>query len=332
MTQTSPTIITLSSIPPRFHLLGATLNSLLAQRLPAQEVLLYIPRSYRRFTDWDGTLPEVPPGVTIRRCAADLGPATKILPATRDFAGADVDLLFCDDDKIYDPDWHARLKRAAAARPGTCIVEAGENLPDIADAARAPDRLPRARRWGRKPLAYRIRRMLSLFTVKAPMYANSGFVDLLSGHGGVLVRPEWFDAAAFEIPDILWTVDDPWLSGHLERRGIPIWLVAETRRMPASHSAGSIGSSAPEAWVATTRWRATGAGRPPASTTAAASTCSRSRAAASRPGRAGAPSTRAMWVTHIAVTSSSKPSRPACAASAPNTRSSSVSAAAAAWS
>ncbi len=234
MTQTSPTIITLSSIPPRFHLLGATLNSLLAQRLPAQEVLLYIPRSYRRFADWDGTLPEVPPGVTIRRCAADLGPATKILPATRDFAGADVDLLFCDDDKIYDPDWHARLKRAAAARPGTCIVEAGENLPDIADAARAPDRLPRARRWGRKPLAYRIRRVLSLFTVKAPMYANSGFVDLLSGHGGVLVRPEWFDAAAFEIPDILWTVDDPWLSGHLERRGIPIWLVAETRRMPAS--------------------------------------------------------------------------------------------------
>lgn len=62
MTQTSPTIITLSSIPPRFHPLGATLNSLLAQRLPAQEVLLYIPRSYQPLRGLGRTPPEAASG------------------------------------------------------------------------------------------------------------------------------------------------------------------------------------------------------------------------------------------------------------------------------
>lgn len=225
-----PTIITLSTIPPRFHLLKATLASLLDQDLPAQAIHLYIPHSYRRFPDWDGTLPAVPEGVTIRRCEKDLGPATKILPAARDYAGQDVDLLFCDDDKIYDPQWHARFKRARRAHPGSCLVEAGETLPDIADSTRPKARLPRAKRWVKKPFSYRVKRLLSLFTIKSSMYANAGYVDILGGHAGVMVKPDWFDATAWEIPPILWTVDDPWLSGHLERRGIPIWLIAELRR------------------------------------------------------------------------------------------------------
>lgn len=61
---------------------------------------------------------------------------------------------------------------------------------------------------------------------------------MLSGHAGVMVRPDWFDATAWEIPEILWTVDDPWLSGHLERKGIPIWLIAEIPRMSATQAGG----------------------------------------------------------------------------------------------
>lgn len=233
-----PTIITLSTIPPRFGLLGPTLSSLLKQRLPAAAIHLYVPDQYRRFADWDGTLPDMPEGVTLRRCPRDLGPATKILPAAREFAGQDVDLLFCDDDKIYDRDWHGRLKSARAAHPDACIVEAGDSLPDIADSIRPPDRLPRAARWTRKPLSYRIKRVLSLFTIKSSIWAQSGYVDVLGGHGGALVRPDWFGPEASDIPDILWTVDDPWLSGHLERRGIPIWLVARISRMRVSQAGG----------------------------------------------------------------------------------------------
>ncbi|MFC3208830.1 glycosyltransferase family 2 protein [Aquamicrobium soli] len=232
------TVISLSSIPPRFGGLFPTLTSLLRQELPAREIRLNIPRAYRRFPNWDGRLPEVPAGITIHRCQEDLGPATKVLPTAKDLRGHDVDILFCDDDKIYDPDWHARFKAQARLRPNTCIVEAGETFPDIADTHRHPDRLPRATRR-QKGLGYRLFRIATLGLIKPGQYRNSGYVDQISAWSGVLVRPDWFSDAAFDIPDILWTVDDPWLSGHLEMSGIPIWLNARSKQV-ASTDAGTI--------------------------------------------------------------------------------------------
>lgn len=231
-------IITLSTIPPRFGALGPTLYSLLAQREPAAEIRLYIPQSYRRFADWDGALPSVPAGVSIHRTEADIGPATKILPAARELRGQDVQIVFCDDDKIYDRDWLARFKAAAAAHPGCCIVEAGETFPDIADSARPADRLPRGRRQA-KTLGYRLIRLATLTLHKPHLYRNSGYVDQISGYGGVLVRPDWFGDEVSEIPGNMWMVDDPWLSGHLERAGIPIWLNGKGRQ-PGFASSGRL--------------------------------------------------------------------------------------------
>ena len=37
------------------------------------------------------------------------------------------------------------------------------------------------------------------------------------------MRPEYLDDAVFDLPPVLWAVDDIWISGHLTRRGIPIW-------------------------------------------------------------------------------------------------------------
>lgn len=225
----SDTIVSLSSIPPRFDGLAPTLASILQQRLPVREIRLNIPRTYRRFPEWDGSLPDVPEGVTIHRCEDDLGPASKVLPTARDFRGRDVDILFCDDDKIYDQNWHGRFKAQAALRPDTCIVEAGETFPDIADTHRPADRLPRVVRR-EKNLKYRLFRISTLGLIKPNQYMRSGYVDQISGWAGVLVRPDWFAEEAFDIPDILWTVDDPWLSGHLELKGIPIWLNAPLRQ------------------------------------------------------------------------------------------------------
>lgn len=227
------TVISLSTIPPRFDGLLPTLTSLLQQRLPAREIRLVIPHTYRRFPDWDGRLPCVPAGITIHRCDEDLGPATKVLPTARDLRGHDVDILFCDDDKIYDTGWHERFKAQAELRPGTCIVEAGESFPDIADTHRASDRLPRSIRK-RKGLRYRLFRIVTLGTMKGGQYQNSGYVDQISAWAGVLVRPDWFTDLAFDIPDVLWTVDDPWLSGHLELNGIPIWLNARSKQVTPS--------------------------------------------------------------------------------------------------
>ena len=81
-------IVSLSTIPPRFDKIGETLKSLLNQSVKADHIYLYIPETYRRFPDWDGQLPHVPDGITIRRTDIDLGPATKVLPAARAHRGA----------------------------------------------------------------------------------------------------------------------------------------------------------------------------------------------------------------------------------------------------
>ncbi|MFT4151783.1 MAG: glycosyltransferase family A protein [Paracoccaceae bacterium] len=219
------TIITLSSIPPRFALLRPTLESLVRQNATVEAIRLYIPHSYRRFPDWDGTLPAVPGGVTIVRTSDDPGPATKILPALRETAGQDVDILFCDDDRIYDPDWATRFQALRRQRPRCALAEAGWDIRDIPLSARRAERLPRAQKSGREG-RYRLKRIFSLGLWKPARFATSGYVDVLAGYGGVMVKPDFFTPAVFDIPEPLWTVDDPWLSGNLELNGIPIWLNA----------------------------------------------------------------------------------------------------------
>ena len=98
-------VISLSSVPPRFDKTWQTLECLLAQTAPVDAVNLYIPKTYRRFPDWDGTPPAVPDGVQICRVDEDWGPSTKVLAAAREFRGQDVDILFCDDDRRYGPGW-----------------------------------------------------------------------------------------------------------------------------------------------------------------------------------------------------------------------------------
>lgn len=219
-----PLIITLSAIPPRFAALGPTLRALLRQRHPADEIRLNIPERYRRFPEWDGTLPEVPEGVTIARCAQDYGPATKLLPTLQAYAGQPVDILLCDDDRIHDRNWTARFIAERARHPDCAIAEAGRFVPGYAAAAhpRRPLAVPRPR-----GLAYRLTRIATLGMVKPRPWLRSGYVDVFKGFGGALVRPEFFTPEVFDIPAHLWTVDDPWLSGQLERNGVGIWLNAD---------------------------------------------------------------------------------------------------------
>ena len=118
-------IISLTSIPPRFPHLSETLNSLLNQNADIDAIILYIPREYKRFEYDVNNLPQVPSGVQIRITEQDFGPATKILPAAREYAEEDVAIIFCDDDKIYDPNWAGRLINAAQKQLDCAIVEAG---------------------------------------------------------------------------------------------------------------------------------------------------------------------------------------------------------------
>ena len=223
----SLTIITLTAIPPRFPYLNETLNSLLAQDAAISAVELWLPRSYRRFAFDPATdIPMVPKGVTVRIVDEDMGPATKILPSVRAHRGEDVNLIFCDDDKVYDPGWVARLLGGSIQRPGCCIVEEGGDIRHNSTHDWSGPNLPRAGRPF-KDWRYRLRRALSLGMWKPRKNQTSGYVDILEGWGGVLVRPEFFTDAAFHIAPDLWMIDDIWLSGQLALNAIPIWLTVE---------------------------------------------------------------------------------------------------------
>lgn len=210
-------IISLTTIPPRMDKVGPTLQSLVNQTAAIDAVILWVPERYRRPEFGGFELPEVPEGVEIRRCGLDYGPATKVLPAIDAFQGKDVRILYCDDDRLFHPEWAANLLRESDLYPGECIAEAGE----VVELA--------VRKAFRPSLAYRILRIVTLglygyFYRKKnrALDPGRGRVDICKGYGGVLVRPEFFNDAAFNIPDLLWTVDDFWLSGQLALNEIPI--------------------------------------------------------------------------------------------------------------
>jgi hypothetical protein len=219
-----PTYITLSSIPPRFPFLGPVLQSLVDQQEASAPVLLYIPESYRRFPDWDGRLPQVPKGVTIIRVPQDDGPATKVLPALRQFAGQDVNIVFCDDDNLYPPDWLASFLTASADHPAAAVAMSGAELLSLDGFPRPAHRLPRAERWTAAELGPYLATLPAPLPIDRPMMKTSGYMDSVFGRGGVMVRPAHFTEEVFHLPAVVWSVDDYWLSGHLEANGVPIWV------------------------------------------------------------------------------------------------------------
>ena len=218
-------ILSLTTIPPRFPYVGENLTGLLRQTAEIDSINLYIPKQYKRFSYDEFELPTLPEGVNLRIVPQDYGPATKVLPAVEEYKNQDIMILFCDDDKVYDTNWAQRFVTAAEERPQHVICEEGGHLrmPNYAANDWTSDRKPQAK-FLNKNFWYRVRRAASLGRWKPSKGTSSGYVDILEGWGGVLVRPEFFDQISFQIPDLLWTVDDVWLSGCLERCSIPIWL------------------------------------------------------------------------------------------------------------
>lgn len=231
-------IVSLTSVPPRFPGLHAPLTSLLNQTVRPERIILYLSRSYPRYPGWDGQLPQVPEGVEIRRVDRDWGPATKLLPALRDFAGEDLEILFCDDDQIYAPTMAACFLAARARHPQACIASSGMApfaAPDQAGARRFED-LPRMRPYSKylnpafllKLVKPEITRLLTGRAYIDPVRCSvlrAGYADGFEGFGGVMVRPEFFPEQVFDIPDFARPVDDVWLSGHATRLGHPPWIV-----------------------------------------------------------------------------------------------------------
>lgn len=207
-----PVHITLTTIPPRADDISLTLRSLLDQHAKIEAVHLFLPKKYRR-KDFNGyRIPKVPKGVELHIVEDDLGPATKILPALELLSDKSTPIIFCDDDKIYDPTWAQRYLECKQQHQNAVICESSLDVRTLeARAYRATH-----------PALYRIRRVASFGTWKPTKNYHSDKNLIFEGVGGVLVEPRFFTDDVYDIPDILWTVDDVWLSGHVTKNGIEI--------------------------------------------------------------------------------------------------------------
>lgn len=226
----SRVIVSLTAVPPRFPYLDEVLQSLLRQTVVPEEIILNIPRIYRRDAFNPYSPPAVPAGVEINLVDRDYGPATKVLPTIQKYQGEDVFIFFCDDDKVHDPDALGRFLGAALAHPDAAICGEASDVQENCAVEFRGSLLPRYVRR-KKDFSYRLKRILSLGRWKSRKASTSGYADVLEGWGGVMVRPHFFGSEVFDIPDPLWMVDDFWLSGHLTARGIPIWLSASGPRV-----------------------------------------------------------------------------------------------------
>lgn len=219
------TIISLTTIPPRMEKTIPTLESLLRQSQSIKSIILWIPYKYRRKEFGDFNVPRLPKGIDIMRCDLDYGPATKVLPAAKIFKGEDVNIIYCDDDEIYDSDWAETLVRNSEMHPRDCIAIAGLTTNWVKHAA------------FRRSWKFRALNALTL-DIYRRVYARSnrgarpgpGIVDVCQGFGGVLIKPDFIPASAFDIPDVIWTVDDIWLSGQMHLNDVTIRRVCERKK------------------------------------------------------------------------------------------------------
>lgn len=233
-------VVSLTTTPPRFQHLPRFFATLQRQTARPDRVELNIPRRYKRFPGEVPALPPLPDWITICNVDDDLGPATKILPTARRWADKDVKIVYCDDDQAYARGWLARFIEASRQRPDEAICEQGADFANRVSFRRKPRAIPNVGRG--KDLTYRLKRTLSLGLLKPAIrnFRTDGYVDVMSGFGGVCVRPAFFPALAWQIPDVLWTEDDFWLSGMMEVNGVGIWLNSKGPRPSSNKDASNL--------------------------------------------------------------------------------------------
>jgi hypothetical protein len=182
-------IISLTSIPSRFNKLQGVLGDLALQT--SHEIWVNIPKSYKRFPEYDGSFPDCNFGskIVINRDCEDLGPGTKFIGPAK-FLDPDDLIVYLDDDTFYD------------YRMVTNFLK--WHKVDTTSA------------WGLSGFNFE-----SYFQGKYPRQHGS-FVDVLEGYGAVIVKAGWIQKIAEEFRElysITWH-DDIILSNLFEKYGI----------------------------------------------------------------------------------------------------------------
>jgi hypothetical protein len=207
-------IVSLSTLPDRIANLQPTVECILGQTRPPDEIVLAIPsfsvRQQRGYVI-PPFLKEVPT-LRVLRIEKDWGPATKFIPAIQAELAAgrdDTCIVVLDDDRLYPDDAIETYLHWSAAMPDAALCFRGARMP--------------------RSLDWRDAVMTHGNLIREPQE-----VAVITGCGSYLVQPRFFDASLWDYsdaPEAAFYMDDIWISGCLDRREVKKYVVPCSRRL-----------------------------------------------------------------------------------------------------
>jgi hypothetical protein len=207
-------IATLTTLPDRIFNLEPTIRSLLNQTRPPDEIVLAVPENSLR----QGQSYSIPkylsqfPMVRILRCQTDWGPATKFIPLIQEELAAgrtDTLIMVVDDDRVYPRDALETYLHYHQQFPNAALCFRGGPM-------------PRNFYWFLPKLFLGSR-------IREPKR-----VAVITGCGSYLIQPYFFDSTLWnysDAPASAFYMDDIWISGHLDRRGVQKFAVPTSAMM-----------------------------------------------------------------------------------------------------
>lgn len=197
-------VASLTTLPDRIANLQPTLECLLNQTRPPDEIVIAVPRfSIRQQREYH--IPEhltQIPHVRLLHCERDWGPATKFMPVIQSERPETL-VLVVDDDRVYPKDLLETYLHFRA------------QLPDAALCIRGA-RMPRSFDWR------------DAVMTRGDRIREPERVAVITGAGSYLIQPRFFDVSLWDYssaPPAAFYMDDIWISGVLDRRRIAKFVV-----------------------------------------------------------------------------------------------------------
>jgi hypothetical protein len=207
-------IASFSTLPERIGNLEPMLRSLLKQTCPPDEIVLALPQfSIRQRKEY--VVPaylEKIPRLRILHCETDWGPATKFIPIIQEELAAgrgNTLIMVVDDDRTYPRDaveiylhYHEQFPNAALGFRGALM--------------------PNNFVWF----------LPKLF--RASQIRDPKRVAVITGTASYLIQARFFDSALWDYsgaPSSAFFMDDIWISGCLDRRGVEKYVVPASAMM-----------------------------------------------------------------------------------------------------
>lgn len=207
-------IASLTTLPDRIHNLEPTIRCLLNQTRPPDEILLVVPDvSIRQEQPY--AIPECLsqiPTLRILKSKTDWGPATKFIPVIQEELAAgrnDTLIMVIDDDRIYPGDSVETYLHYHAQLPNAALCFRGGPMP--------------------KNFYWFLPKLFLGSRIREPKR-----VAVITGCGSYLIQPRFFDSTLWNYsgaPASAFYMDDIWISGHLDRRGVEKFAVPASAMM-----------------------------------------------------------------------------------------------------